>query len=336
MVMTSIGRGWLPVAVAALLWASWPAAGLGQGKHEGAGDRKRPNDAADEGIETENLFGFTNGSDTGKAGSKELGVEAVLASGKRAGSYRALGTKLEWGFGITDDLSMSFSALGDCHRIRNIPELDDIHGRCGINGVGAEVRWRLLNRKTAPFGLTLHAEPSFARFDESSGQVGRKIGSENKIILDQELIPGTLFGAVNLLYDPERFRERLVIPAERGSVAGIAAALAYRVSKTTFVGGEVRYLRAYDGLALNRFSGQALYAGPTLFTQLTEKAWLSAAWNIQVAGREALDRRELAAGIVEALEAGEDPLFAAPARRSRLDLKNFERHQFKLKAGLEF
>jgi hypothetical protein len=324
--MTRIGCRWLATAAVALLWLGMAS---DSGLAEGASD-------APEGVETENLFGFTNGSDTGEAGSKEFSPEAAMALGKRGGSYRAFGTKLELGFGVTDDFSFSMSALGDCHRIRNVMDFDDVRGRCGLNGVGAEVRWRLLNRKTAPFGLTLHAEPSFARFDESSGQVGRKIGSENKIILDKELIPDTLFGTVNLLYEPERFRERLVIPAERGSVGGVAAALSHRVSKTTFVGGELRYLRAYDGFALNRFSGQALYAGPTLYTQLTEKAWLSAAWNIQVAGREALDRRDVAAGIVEALEAGEDPLSAVPVRRSHLDLKNFERHRIKVKAGFEF
>ena len=324
--------GFIAVAVAIAGCAGLPAPALADDE-PGAGAHGADRDKA---VETENIFGFTAGSDTGDANGKGVSSEATPRTGKRIGAYRALGTKAEFGFGVTDDFNMSFSALGDCHRIRNVMDFDDVRGRCGLNGVGAEVRWRLLNRKTAPFGLTLHAEPSFARFDESSGQVGRKIGSENKIILDKELIPDTLFGAVNLLYEPERFRERLVIPAERGSVGGVAAALSHRVSKTTFVGGELRYLRAYDGFALNRFSGQALYAGPTLYTQLTEKAWLSAAWNIQVAGREALDRRDVAAGVVEALEAGEDPLSAVPVRRSHLDLKNFERHRIKVKAGFEF
>jgi hypothetical protein len=298
------------------------------------------------GTETENLFGFTLGSDTDEAGAKGVAIENVVRTGKRAGAYRALGSKLEFAFAVTDDFSLSMSALGDCHRIRDVPEFDDVRRRCAFNGIGGEVRWRFLNRNTGPFGLTLHLEPSFARFDEESGKVGRKLGSENKLIFDRELVPDTLFGAVNLLYEPERMRERFALNTERGSVGGVAGALALRVSPIAFVGAEVRYLRAYEGLAFRRYQGDAVYVGPTLFAKLGEKGWIQAAWNAQVAGREAPDRRERAAAVVDALNqnaaavaAGEDPpaltLPDFPGRR-RLNLRNFERHQFRLKTGFEF
>jgi hypothetical protein len=302
------------------------------------------------GVETENLFGFTLGSDTDEAGAKGVALENVVRTGKRVGAYRALGSKLEFAFGVTDDFSLSMSALGDCHRIRDVPEFDDVRRRCAFNGIGAEVRWRFMNRATSPFGLTFHLEPSYARFDEESGKVGRKFGSENKLIFDKELIPDTLFGAVNLLYEPERMRERFALNTERGSVGGVAGALALRVSPIAFLGAEVRYLRSYEGLAFRRYQGDAVYVGPTLHAKLGEKGWIQAAWNAQVAGREAPDRRERAAAVVDALNenaaavadaiaAGEDPPALAlpvfPGRR-RLNLRDFERHQFKLKTGFEF
>src|SRR5215204_6308917 len=172
------------------------------------------------GVETENLFGFTLGSDTEEAGAKGVALENVGRIGKR-GTYRGLGQKLEASFGATNDLSLSFSLLGDYHRLRNVPDFEDVSGRYAANGVGAEVRWRFLDRKTAPFGLTLHLEPSVARIDEVSGQAGRKLGSENKLIFDRELIPNTLFGAINLLYDVERMKERHNnFVAERAANAG--------------------------------------------------------------------------------------------------------------------
>jgi hypothetical protein len=64
-----------------------------------------------------------------------------------------------------------------------------VRSRYAFNGFGAEFRYRFLNRETSPFGLTLHLEPSIARIDEVSGLAGRKLGSENKLILDRELIP---------------------------------------------------------------------------------------------------------------------------------------------------
>ena len=311
------------------------------------GDRSRAEQKSghEEGVQTENLFGFVLGSDTEEAGAKEVSSENVGRLGKRGGSYFGLGQKLEFSFGATDDLSLSFSLLGDYHRLRNVPGFDDVRGRYAFNGFGAEMRWRFLDRKTSPFGLTLHLEPSVARIDEVSGQAGRKLGSENKLIIDQELIPDTLFGALNILYDIERMKERKQnFVAERSATAGLGAALAFKVSDEVFLGGEARYLRAYDGFGLNKWQGHAFYLGPTLFARFLEKGWISAAWNVQVAGREAIDRAGQAQALaeysqaVDAANAAGDPAPPVPnfGRRGPGDLVNFERHQFRLKVGYEF
>src|SRR5215207_182991 len=274
----------------------------------------------------------------------------------KRGTYRGLGQKLEASFGATNDLSLSFSLLGDYHRLRNVPDFEDVSGRYAANGVGAEVRWRFLDRKTAPFGLTLHLEPSVARIDEVSGQAGRKLGSENKLIFDRELIPNTLFGAINLLYDVERMKERHNnFVAERAANAGVGAALTFRVTDDLFLGGEARYLRAYEGFGLRKWQGEAVYVGPTLFARFLKNGWVSAAWNYQVNGRTATNRAnraeaitEFNGAVAEALAAvaepaeGEQPaplqLPSAPAfaRRGHKDLVNFERHQLRLKVGFEF
>lgn len=305
----------------------------GQNDDDDKGGGKKDHDHE---LETENLFGFTLGSDTNGKGEKELTSETVSRLGKRSGSYRALDQKIEFGFGVTDDLSLSFAGLGDCHRINNVPDLQDVRGRCGFNGFGTEFRWRLLDREKAPFGMTLHVEPSFARFDETSGQVGRVLRSENKLIFDKELIHDRLFGAVNLLYEPERARERFGTRTERSSNAGVAGALSLKVGSALFLGGEARYLRAYEGLALREYSGDAVYLGPTLFAKLGEHGFLSAAWNVQVAGRENVSRRDLATSVADAVEAGDDPLSALPLRPARLNLTNFERHQIRIKVGFSF
>jgi hypothetical protein len=318
--------------------------GQAGGSHREGGKAGGAGEAHEHGVETENLFGFTLGSDTEEAGAKELALESVIRTGKR-GTYRGLGQKLEFSFGVTDDFSLSFALLGDYHRVRAVPGFDDIPGRYAFNGFGTEVRWRLLDRKTSPFGLTLHLEPSVARIDEVTGQAGRKLGSENKLIFDQELIPDTLFGAVNLLYDIERMKERRSgFVSERSANIGVGGALAYRVADDVFVGGEARYLRAYEGFSLKKWQGHAVYLGPTLFAKFLENGWLSLAWNIQVAGREAIDRADRADAVaeynaaVEAAAAAGDVLPPAPIfpRRGPVDLVNFERHQFRVKVGFAF
>jgi hypothetical protein len=74
---------------------------------------------------------------------------------------------------------------------------------------------------------------------------------------------------------------------------------------------EARYLREYEGLALDRFAGHALYVGPTVSAKLPGGYWLLAAWSTQVAGRSI-----------------EQP--------GPLDLTNFERHQVRLKFGFNY
>ena len=78
-----------------------------------------------------------------------------------------------------------------------------------------------------------------------------------------------------------------------------------------WLGAETRYLRDYSGPALNVFSGQALYVGPTFYARFDGSAFLSVAWDFQTWGKA----------------------ISAPGA---LDLTNFERHQVKLRFGFEF
>jgi hypothetical protein len=50
-----------------------------------------------------------------------------------------------------------------------------------------------------------------------------------------------------------------------------------------------RYLRHYDGSWFNTFTGDAVFVGPTLYVWLARKLFMTAAWNVQVAGREFTD-----------------------------------------------
>ena len=56
-----------------------------------------------------------------------------------------------------------------------IIELDDIDARRQFNspGLSLHLRYRLLDRETAPFGFTAAAEPHGNRIDEISGAKGR-------------------------------------------------------------------------------------------------------------------------------------------------------------------
>src|SRR3954447_8020285 len=99
--------------------------------------------------------------------------------------------------------------------------------------------------------------------------------------------------------------------AERSSKAGVSGAFAFQAFPNVFLGAEVRYLRAYEGLTLQHFRGEAVFVGPTLYAKLADDLSISAAFSTQVAGH----------GV------------GVPGR---LDLDNFSRHEAKLKIKYEF
>jgi hypothetical protein len=86
-------------------------------------------------------------------------------------------------------------------------------------------------------------------------------------------------------------------------------ALSYQFLPGWLVGVEAQYIQQYEGLGLNRLKGEALYVGPTFFTRLGNRANISAAWDIQVAGK-----------------AVDEP--------GRLDLLNFDRQRFMLRLAI--
>ncbi len=261
-------------------------------------------------VESENLFGFTLGSDIDEPGTIGLAVESVSAFGRRSGTYATDNAKLELSFAPVHNLSLSVSLLGGAWNIRNNPDLPDIYAM-RFRGLGGEIRLRLLERDIHGVGVTLHAEPSITLADEVSGEAGTGYASENKLIIDTTLMHNRLWAAMNLVYDVEQFRPWNGSSTEQASVAGVTGAMTARVTDTLFLGGEIRYLMAFERMSLSQQVGRALYLGPTAYWRISDSAWLAAAWNIQVAGH-----------------ANNDP--------DRLDLTNFSRHLVRLKLGFEF
>jgi hypothetical protein len=261
-------------------------------------------------IETEHLFGFTIGSSIGERGEKEVESETTPRTGKGAGSYFALAQQFEAKNTLTDNFRIAAAAVFAYHDIGGMPEFDNrSHG--GFQGLSVESRFRLIEREHAPFGLTLSVEPHWNRIDDLTGERVENYGGTFILAADKELIAGTLFAAVNLIYDPETTRVLATNEWTRQATIGLAGALAMQVKQGVFLGAELRAFTLYDGLGFDSLAGRALFAGPTLYAKLSEHWWMSLAWNVQLAGH-----------IVD--------------RPSAFDLVNFERHQAKIRFGYHF
>jgi len=292
-----------------------PAANKGKDQEADKSDKK--DDKKD--VDTEHLFGFTEGADAGEKGEQEAVVDTVTRFSKRrdgpgSSTYRVLDTRLAYQFNPIDKLSIEFSAFGTFRRQRNIVDLDDkSYGT--FDGVSMEVKYQFLKgSKEQPLGLALEVRPRFTRVLPVEGNGADVFDIESILQLDVQVVPDKLWYGSNISFEPAAGRQRGGGPGYRSSTFLWSNALVARIGENTYLGPEVRYLRGYEGTFLNQLESEALTVGPALHHRFTEKIWLSVAYAGQVWGRDT------------------DPILAGRA----LGLNQFERHNVRVKFGMEF
>ncbi len=261
-------------------------------------------------VDTQFIFGFTQGADVGTFGEKEIESQTVGRFGKADGSYAALTSQLRAEFTPFRDFRFEIGTLVNYHSIAGVSDLDDRDG-LQFGGFVMEARYRLLDRRSAPFSLTVGVEPHWQRVHDTSGELVSSWGGELTVAVDRELIEGRLFAALNLLYAPEWTHAFLTQTWQQQSTLGISGAAVWQVAEGVFVGGESHYRRVYDGIGLDGFSGDALFVGPTAYWQVTENFAVSGAWSLQVAG-------------------------GAGGVSGNLNLRDFERHEVRLRFEFTF
>ncbi len=275
-----------------------------------AGATTAPQRACAGAIDTEHLFGFTIGTDVGNVGEREIEGSTTGRFSKAAGTYGAISQTLSIEFVPIDNLRADFGGALVAHTINAVPGFED-RRQLAFGSFSADFRYRLMDRGSAPFGLTVGAEPRWSRIDDVTGATMRQYGVDLVVAADTEIIRDRLVAAFNLLYQPEMSRTGPTNNWSHDSTLGLAAALMAQVRPGLLFGGEARYLRKYDGSGFDRFEGHGFFMGPTLYVQLSRTAWLAAAWSTQIAGRPAVGT-------------------------GALDLVNFERHYARLLFGFNF
>ncbi|HET7889355.1 MAG TPA: hypothetical protein VFL62_24260 [Bradyrhizobium sp.] len=266
--------------------------------------------SAEEGIDTEHIYGFMIGSDVGNAGEREFQTTATGRFSKQAGNYSALDQQLEMEFvpfkNFRVEIGTTFAAF-DMTAVPGLANRTD----SGWQGAALDLRYRLLDRESAPFGATLALESHGNRFDDLSGSQARKYGTELTLAFERDVIPGLAVATVNLSYQPEWTQLASALIQDRESALAVAFGFMAQVRPDILLGGEARYFRKYDGIGLEELSGQAFFVGPTAYFKLSERARLTASWSFQAWGRPA-------------------------GSGNTLDLVNFERQQARLIFGVNF
>ena len=258
------------------------------------------------GIDSEHLFGLTEGSDIGAAGEREIELEAAARFGKSSGTYRVLSQATALKLTLTD--SFRVAPLVAIIVTASVASPAWTTAIMALSEVAFEMKYRALDRQSAPFGLTFGMTPAWGHVDEANGE--RVKSRHQRALADKELIANRLFAAFNVAFATGAARvcatgvweHNSALPHRRLSAADVRARLRQRRAA-------LRTRLRRHGIGLVRRT--CLFAGPAIYIKLSEQAWMSALWNAQIAGR-------------------------ASGEAGSLDLTNFERHLVKMRLGIAF
>lgn len=235
-------------------------------------------------VASGDIFGFTAPTDMGEPSSHGGGFELDGAFGKRGGRNNVLTQKWAYGRVIAENWSMGLAMFTAFHSLRNVPGMIN-RSAFAFDGLGFEIGHRLIERSaTNPFAFEIAIEPRWARLDDG-GRYGNSFGAQLKFITDAVVIPDRLYWGMNVVLGTETAQDPDTRRYAPSSEVKISNALALQISRTLLVGLEATYLAAFDGGTFNRYTGHAVFLGPTVFWKVSDKVSFNATVAPQIAGR---------------------------------------------------
>ena len=146
-----------------------------------------------EGIDTEHIYGFMIGTDVGELGEREFQSETTGRFSRQGGAYQAAGQQFELEFVPIRNFRIEVGTTLAAHNIDSVPGFAD-RNQAAWQGASLDLRYRFLDRETAPFGLTLAVESHGDRIDEVTASRVRSYGTEVTLALEQaKLVFGVNF-----------------------------------------------------------------------------------------------------------------------------------------------
>jgi len=252
-------------------------------------------------VDSEHIFGFTEGADIGDKGESELESITIGRLGKQ-GDFAILTNETSYRYGVEQSFRASVGILTDYYSVHDTPGHLD---RTGLrqSGVTSEFRWQFSEHDSAPIGLTLSLAPTWRSVNDPTPGQGQSFTLPVSLLADHVFIRNQLYAAVNVTVTPTFSSVARLWQSTQP--LELSAALAGALGDRIFLGGEVRW--AAQNL-IGPFGDRALYIGPSLYVKLQENLTVKAAWSAQV-----------------------PDLFAG-----RMNLANYERHQVLLQFAYGF
>src|SRR5215211_7477326 len=128
---------------------SFAKANKGQSAAKGGEAKGDKGKGEEESPDTEDMFGFTFGTDILEKERFEVSTDAVSSLGKRFGRYQVDSVKSTFTFAPVDGLSIEPGLVGNRFSIRNVPDLDN-RSFTGFGGSSVQIKWQALKRGPSP------------------------------------------------------------------------------------------------------------------------------------------------------------------------------------------
>jgi hypothetical protein len=253
------------------------AASVAKADDDHAGPKSGAKSGLSEDVESEHIFGFTEGTDIGEKGEREIESTFISSLGK-IGPYANLFNETAMRYVPIDNLRLSIGTLTDFYAIHDVPGLMN-RTSFGVSGLDAEARLVVLDRHSGPFGIDLGINPQWRHLDDVSGVGTQSYALPLTLIFEKDFLAQNIFTAINLTYTPALART-LGLWQHTDSFE-TSAAISAIVAPNILAGAEIRHLAFAEN---GTFKEEALFAGPSLYAKLADHFEAKVAWSAQVSG----------------------------------------------------
>ena len=263
-------------------------------------------------VPGDDIFGYTSATDVGNPGDKQIFNENDGRVAKRQAGYFALDSKIAVDNTFAADWWGSVGLFTNLNSLSGVPGLGNLH-EFDFDGGVLELEHRVIQRSAGnPFAVSLDVETDFNLHDPETGLPAETLAVIFKAFVDAPIRPDTFYWAANLQYAIATQQAPGSGPWSPASLLLVSTAATWQASPQWFLGAEARYFVIGSSAWAGNLVGQALYVGPTLLWKPNETYAFNVTYQPQVWGR------------------------AAAAPTGTLDLSDFERSTFRLKAVISF
>jgi len=227
-------------------------------------------------VADENLFGYVRGSEVLPKGSGEFYQWVTQRNNKGSGHYRAVDTKTEIEYGVTDRFQVSAEVNGLAVKSQGLlingylPK--DIDSNLRLQGFEVAAKYNFLSPAKDDFGLSAYTSFEYGRLDVHSGQRKRELEFEAQLQAQKYFLEGQLtwVGNIGLRAAHEKRKAIADLPEdfewptdpEMEISTKIGTGLSYRFAPGWYAGVEALFENEYETeVGQERWS---VFGGPSL------------------------------------------------------------------------